>query len=72
VSELWEHCDTRSQAVLIQLYWDEHGCFPDFYYTLKEGKRSPDIINAPLAAEEEEIETLKEMSQAPEHQERVD
>ena len=34
--------------------------------------RDPDIIDAPVSMEESEIETLKEMSQPPRRQERVE
>jgi hypothetical protein len=33
--EFWEVCNAKSKAVLIQLYWQEHGCFPDWYLRKK-------------------------------------
>jgi len=70
--ELWENCNNRSQAVLIQLYWEEYGCCPDFYYVLKGEKQQPDIINAPLHQEEEEMEIDREIREKPHHQERLE
>jgi hypothetical protein len=32
--ELWEICNNQSKAVLIQLYWQEHGDYPEFYYLM--------------------------------------
>ena len=66
--ELWESCNTKSIAILIQLYWAEYGIYPDFYY---EKKREP-IINAPDFKELESMEVEKEMRQPPKHQERVE
>lgn len=70
--ELWENCNYKSRAVLIQLYWDEHGCYPDFYYLMKGEMRKPDVINAPDYQEEEEIEIEHEMSRPPSQQRRVE
>ena len=66
MSELWEHCDTDSLAVLTQLYWDEHGCYPAFWYVMKgESPAKPGIINAP-DYEEQNIEDInRQMSQPP-------
>ncbi len=32
--ELWELCNNTSKATLIQLYWNEHGEYPEWYLIL--------------------------------------
>jgi hypothetical protein len=39
--EFWENCNNKSKAVLIQLYWQEQGCYPDFYHIMKGDKEKP-------------------------------
>ena len=63
--ELWNNCNSKSLAVLIQLYWDEHGCYPDFYYILSGEKKLPQVIMSPEVEEEYLAETTKFMSQPP-------
>jgi len=65
MAELWELCNNRSQAVLIQLYWNEYGKRPDFYYALSSEKPVKPVINAPDYQEMEEIKTEHFMSQPP-------
>ena len=63
--ELWALCDNKSKAVLIQLHWDEHGCFPDFYYEMTNPKPIKPVINAPDYLEEKLAELDRFMRQAP-------
>jgi len=69
--ELWELCNGRSQAVLIQLYYDEHGERPDFFYVLQGERRQPDIIDAPDCRELEEMEMEREVSRPPESEQHM-
>ena len=64
MAELWELCNSRSQAVLIQLYWEEHGYYPDFWYELSGEKQKPAVTISPDIEEEELAATGKFMSQA--------
>jgi hypothetical protein len=45
--ELWENCNDASKVVLIQLYWQEHGCYPDFWYIMK-GERERTVYEIPV------------------------
>ncbi len=58
--ELWEICNTKSQAVLIQLYWQEHGCYPEFYHYLTGDMEKPQP--APEIPDELLPEIAREMS----------
>ncbi len=47
--ELWEQCNPKSKAILIQLYWEEHHCFPDWYLKEKQPvTMSPGVEQAHL------------------------
>ena len=63
--ELWTLCDNESRVVLIQLHWEEHGCYPDFYYELTNPQPIKPVINAPDFQELEEMETERMMSSPP-------
>uniref|UniRef100_A0A6M3JGK5 Uncharacterized protein n=1 Tax=viral metagenome TaxID=1070528 RepID=A0A6M3JGK5_9ZZZZ len=63
--EFWTLCDNKSKAVLIQLHWEEHNCFPDFYYELKNPKPIKPVINAPDFKELETMETERIMQEPP-------
>jgi len=65
MAELWELCNNRSQAVLIQLYWEEHKCYPDFWYKLSNKEPVKPVINAPDYQEMEDIELERTMQLPP-------
>jgi len=65
MAELWELCNDRSLAVLIQLYWDEHKCYPDFWYELSNKEPVKPVINAPDFEEEERMDLERTMRLPP-------
>ena len=65
MAELWELCNSRSQAVLIQLYYQEYGKRPDFFYTLSNKEPVKPVINAPDFEEKERMELERFIAKPP-------
>ena len=63
--EFWELCDNKSLAVLIQLYWEENGCYPPWYYILSGEEQRPLVTVDPDVEEDHLKETRRFMSQPP-------
>ena len=63
--ELWKLCTHRGLAVLIQLYWDESGHYPDFYYELSGERKRPLITMSPEVEQEMHEVTNRFMSLPP-------
>ena len=60
--EFWELCNGKSKAVLIQLYWAEHNCLPDWFTSLDKVKP---VRYEPYEDEEHWAIVNREMSRPP-------
>ncbi len=70
--EFWELCTPGSKAILGYLYKQDHGHWP--YWDERSGEKvqRPLVTMSPEVEEEYRAEIARFMSQAPEHQKRVE